>query len=211
MENFDTAGIDSSFYGAYDGPPGGTHGKFNADHCEQLGDGLLRLKFFSEAGADPADNNNAGAGLQTVTRYVNGMQVHVAKRCVQNPNVVGMVLLMGDNWNAGPEIDFSEGGAAHIHPGPGINQISYDILGDQSAWHVSSCLTSPTKIDMLFNYVSFCNGGVTLNSGNTGRLLENMFLSAQIQDGDGGYPSGPISASALVEMDIDWIVIDVPA
>ena len=212
---FATAGIDWSIFGnpAYQGAPGGTHAMDLSSHTTQPGDGLLHLKFYADAvGTDPSDNDNAGAGIQTTQAklWPVGSTMYVGMRVVNpNPVVVPMGLLMGQNWQE--EIDFFEGGQAHVHwdgNQEGFNEPS----NDPTIWHVWGIQWGKTEIEFtLDGKVWATTPNPSTNANDTAGDLSPMFLSVQIEDGDPSYTSAPIPASDAVDYQIAFIVVDVPA
>jgi hypothetical protein len=203
------------FSGAYNGTPGGTHGHFDQNHVVQKGDSLLRLQFYETAGDDPSDNNNAGAGINTNGVYdlPVGTKVYVARQTDVHPDVAAINLLMAlDTWPG--EIDFCEKGYAYIHWDADDKQKGFGspVGGENPDWHIWGAEYLTSVINLTIDgrtWASFPNP--TSDPTNVNGLLRPMFLSCQLQDGDGTYPTAAIPQSQLVEMRVDWICIDVPA
>jgi hypothetical protein len=174
------------------------------------------LQFYATAGDDPSDNNNAGAGIQTnsVTQpWSVGSKFYVAMRVDANPNVTGMGLLMAvGQWPC--EVDFKENGSAYIHWGAANSQKGFPFPAgaDQTVWHIWGVEYLTTAINLTLDgkvWATLANP--TTDPNDVHGLLRPVFCSLQIQDGDMSYPAAAIPQSSLVEMQVDWVAIDVPA
>ena len=222
VDDFTGSTLGPLWTSPYDGKSeGAQEGRFKATHLKVEGSCLV-LQMYQDPGADPADNDWAGAGVQTKTQWPVGTKIRAAVRLDAHPSITGIGLLIARPWES--EVDFFETtGGLHSFTASAIHntsktpreqvQVKSPVV-DWTKWHVIGVDRTPETIV----YWLYGQPWATIPNPNPDpkdlqSLVQPMTLAFQIQDGDPSrpLPDPTVTAANPVQMLVDWVAIYVPS